>query len=148
MARFYDAHRIEAPLYKVGHQDVDQWPQSQWPNWWRNYQQMAQTIFNWKGYLWNAYRLNLPHNSANPPGIFSPLLRPYNTDTISQMHTTRSPSWVIKDEKRVWSRTHFGQLNFRISWISGTLEGYGVEEMNGGQPKNQSSRWLVLEFPL
>jgi len=92
MARFYDAHQREAPLYEVGDKV------------WLNGQNVTTTRpmkkldHKWLGpYLIekvisrSAYRLKLPLSFSRTHPVFSvTLLRPYSTDTIAE-HIQQDP---------------------------------------------------------
>src|SRR5882724_10892363 len=132
MARFYDAHRREAPLYEIGDKV------------WLNSQNITMSQLTKKlDHKWlgpysvekvisrSAYCLKLPLSfSRTHPVFLVTLLRPYNTDTIAEHIQQDPPPPVIKDgveeyevEHILDSRVFRNKLEYLLCW-----KGYRVEE--------------------
>src|SRR5882672_5405475 len=151
MARFYDAHWREAPLYAVGDKV------------WLNGQNITTTHLmkkldhKWLGpYLVekvisrSAYRLKLPSSFGRTHPVFSvTLLRPYNADVITEQVQRDPPPPVVRDGVEEYevecildSRIFQGKIEYLVCW-----KGYGIEE-DEWRPSDdvKGAKRLVSEF--
>ena len=153
MARFYDAHRREAPKYSVGDKV------------WLSSENIRTTRLTKKlDYKWlgpytidrvisrNAYRLKLPMSFGQVHPVFSvTLLRPYDDDPITERQERHPPPLppVVHDsieeyevEKILDSQIFRGKVEYLVRW-----KGYGVEEDEWRPSRDvQGSKRLVAEF--
>jgi len=101
MARFYDAHRREAPLYEVrdkvwlnGHNITTTRPTKTLDHKWLGPYPIEKVI------SWSTYRLKLPPSFSQTHPVFSvTLLRPYDVDNITERLQCDPPP-VVRDGSR------------------------------------------------
>src|SRR5712664_295345 len=151
MARFYDAHCREAPLYAVGDKV------------WLNGQNITTTRpmkkldHKWLGpypvekvISRSAYRLKLPSSFGQTHPVFSvTLLRPYNVDVITERVQCDPPPPVVRDGVEEYevecildSRIFRGKLKYLVCW-----KGYGIEEDEWRLSNDvKGAKRLVSEF--
>src|SRR5882724_10363631 len=150
MARFYDAHCREAPLYEVGdrvwlnsHNITTTRPTKKLDHKWLGPYLIKKVI------SWSAYQLKLPSSFSQTHPVFSVMLsRPYNADTITEW-VQHNPPPVVKDgveeyevEQILDSQLFRGRLEYLVHW-----KGYGVEEDKWRLVEDvKGSRRLVSEF--
>ena len=153
MARFYDAHRHEAPKYSVGDKV---WLSSENI---RTTRPTKKLDYKWLGPYTidrvisrNAYRLKLPTSFGQVHPVFSvTLLRPYDDDPITERQERHPPPPppVVRDgieeyevEKILDSRIFRGKVEYLVRW-----KGYGVEEDEWRPSRDvRGSKRLVAEF--
>src|SRR5882724_9915549 len=151
MARFYDAHQREAPLYEVGDRV---WLNGQYIT---MTQPMKKLDHKWlrpylveKVILQSTYRLKLPSSFGQTHLVFSvTLLRPYSTDTIAECINKIPPPPVIKDKVKEYEVEHIldsqvfrNKLEYLVCW-----KGYGVKEDEWRLAEDvKGVRRLVSEF--
>ena len=134
MARFYNAHRREAPKYSVGDKV---WLSSENI---RTTRPTKKLDYKWLGpytidrvISHNAYRLKLPVSFGQVHPVFSvTLLRPYDDDPITERQECHlpPPPLVVRDgieeyevKKILDSQIFHGKVEYLVHW-----KGYGVEE--------------------
>ena len=108
MARFYDAHWREAPLYKVrdkvwlnGQNITTTQPMKKLDHKWLRPYSVKKVISQ------SAYRLKLPSSFSQTHLVFSvTLLRPYINDTIAECIQQDPPPPVIKDRVKEYEVEH------------------------------------------
>ena len=147
MARFYDAHRREAPQYNVGDKV---WLSSENV---RTACPMKKLDYKWLGpYIvkqvisCSAYQLKLPASFGKThPGFSVTLLRPFEGDSIAecQEHHPPPPPPIVCNsikgsevKKILDSWILHGKVEYLVRW-----KGYGVEDHNV-----QGSKQLVTKF--
>ena len=138
MARFYDAHRREAPKYNVG--------DKVWlslenirtvrPTKKLNYKWLSPYVVE-RVISRSAYRLKLPASFGNIHPVFSiTLLHPFEGDSIAERQECHPlpPPPIVRDgieeyevEKILNSRILCGKVEYLVCW-----KGYGVDEDEWG----------------
>ena len=153
MARFYNAHRREAPKYSVGDKV---WLSSENI---RTTRLTKKLDYKWLGPYtidWvisrNAYWLKLPASFGQVHPVFSvTLLRPYDNDPITECQERHLPlpPPVVRNgieeyevENILNSQIFRGKVEYLVCW-----KGHGVEE-DEWQPSRdvRGSKRLVAEF--
>ena len=153
MARFYDAHRREAPKYNVSDKV------------WLSSENIRTVRLTKKlDYKWlspyvveqvisrSAYRLKLPTSFGNIHPVFSvTLLHPFEGDLIAKRQERHPPPPppIVRDgieeyevEKILNSRIFHGKVEYLVRW-----KGYGVEEDEWCPVRDvQGSKQLIAEF--
>ena len=153
MARFYDAHRHEAPKYNVSNKV---WLTSENI---RTVRPTKKLNYKWLGpYVIervisrSAYQLKLPVSFSNIHPIFSvTLLHPFEGDPITecQERYPPPPPPIVRDsikeyevEKILDSQIFHGKVKYLVCW-----KGYGIEEDEWRPVRDvQGSKQLVAEF--
>src|SRR5882724_3828516 len=125
MARFYDAHRREAPLYEVrdkvwlnGQNIMTTRPMKKLDHKWLGPYPIEKVISR------SAYRLELPLSFGQTHLVFSvTLLRPYSIDTIAEHIQQDPPPPVIKDGVEEYEVEHIldsqvfsNKLEYLVHW--------------------------------
>ena len=134
MARFYNAHRREAPKYSIGDKV---WLSSENI---RTTRPTKKLDYKWLGPYTidqvisrNAYRLKLPVSFGQVHPVFSvTLLHPYDDDPITECQERHlpPPPPVVRDSVEAYevkkilnSQIFRGKVKYLVHW-----KGYGVEE--------------------
>src|SRR5882672_10509108 len=151
MARFYDAHQREAPLYAVrdkvwlnGQNITTTCPMKKLDHKWLGLYPVEKVI------SWSTYRLKLPSSFGRTHPVFSvTLLQPYNADVITERVQRDPPPPVVRDGVEEYevecildSRIFRGKLEYLVRW-----KGYSIEE-DEWRPSNdvKGAKRLVSEF--
>ena len=153
MARFYDAHRREAPKYNVGDKV---WLSSEnirtaHPMKKLNYKWLGPYVVKWV-ISCSAYWLKLPASFGKThPDFLVTLLCPFEGDLIAERQERHPPPPppIVRDgieeyevKKILNSRILCGKVEYLVHW-----KGYGVEEDEWCPACNvQGSKQLIAEF--